>query len=147
MAQVVNEPPDAVDAVVQIKEEVDGELRWSKPTHCTIQLPTVASEPDIPVDFTFQPTEDDQTPSAEVNTQYSVNIKVEPDAVFHTSVQSDHEDSTHIVYGLQVKTEADEEPSGMDTADVAKPEIHEGSDCQQDKGELCMLQINAYLWK
>ena len=73
MAQVVNEPPGAVDAVVQIKEEVDGELRWSEPTHCTIQLPTVASEPDIPVDITFQPTEDDQTPSAEVNTQYSAN--------------------------------------------------------------------------
>ena len=54
MAKIVNEPPDAVDAVVQIKEEVDGELRWSKPTHCTIQLPTVASESDIPVDFTIQ---------------------------------------------------------------------------------------------
>ena len=80
---------------------------------------------DIPVDFTLQPTEDDQTPSAEVITQYSANVKVEPDAVFHTSVQPDavfhtsvqpdQEDSEHIVDGLQLKTEAEEELSEMDT--------------------------------
>ena len=37
MAHVVYETVEAVDAVVQIKREEDGEVSWSEPTYCTIQ--------------------------------------------------------------------------------------------------------------
>ena len=37
MAHVVYETVEAVDAVVQIKREEDGEVSWSEPTYCTVQ--------------------------------------------------------------------------------------------------------------
>ena len=54
MAHVVYETVEAVDAVVQIKREEDGEVSWSEPTYCTIQ-PVDESKSDVTSHIEIKP--------------------------------------------------------------------------------------------
>ena len=112
MIHVVNEPPDAVDAVLQIKQEVEGEMRWSEPTHCTLQMPELPSSnsPSV-VDVKLQPVEDDPALTAGADTQCSMNVKSESDAA---------------ISGVSVKPERD----GGDDELIVKTEL--GERCVMD---------------
>ena len=124
MADIVNEPPGAKDAVVQIKpESEDG--GWSHLNNCTMQLETVSSSQSLPrITRKNDPVECDPDASVDKHTVHPSNVINEPNVEplnidLHT--HSCHIARADVSRGLHVNIEEGAHFSGNKVSYIGDP--------------------------